>query len=181
MAAGVGGNVLVGVVCLLGLLVLVGSLSPIVSGVYVSSVTEDPPAVEAGLMARDVLVSIDNITINNSNDLRTVLDTYSAGDNVTVTVRRGDGWQDMYTTNLTLATSENRTVMGVMVYNLQTQEVLNNYNQFSPKPLTIPNSAHLSLKLCTLLRPTVPILHKPHRPKLVDNCKPALLGMVCQL
>jgi membrane-associated protease RseP (regulator of RpoE activity) len=137
MAAGVGGNVLVGVVCLLGLLVLVGSLSPIVSGVYVSSVTEDLPAVEAGLMARDVLVSIDNITINNSNDLRTVLDTYSAGDNVTVTVRRGDGWQDMYTTNLTLATSENRTVMGVMVYNLQTQEVLNNYNQFSLQSLSL--------------------------------------------
>jgi len=131
MAAGVGGNVLVGVVCLLGLLLIVGSLSPIVSGVYVSSLIDDTPAVDAGLQPRDVLVSIDNIAINSSSDLRNVMKAYKAGDNVTVTVRRGDGWQDKYTTNLTLTTIDNRTAMGIMVFNLQSQQVLDNYKQFS--------------------------------------------------
>ena len=136
MAAGVGGNVLVGVVCLLGLLVIVGSLSPAVSGVYVSSLIDDTPAVDAGLQARDVLVSIDNIAINSSADLRSVLDAYNSGDTVTVTVRRGTGWQDTYTTNLTLTAIDNRTAMGIMAFNLQSQQVLDNYNQFSLQSLS---------------------------------------------
>jgi membrane-associated protease RseP (regulator of RpoE activity) len=36
MAGGVGGNILVGVVCLIGLLLIVGSLTPIVDGVFLS-------------------------------------------------------------------------------------------------------------------------------------------------
>lgn len=131
MAAGVGGNVVLGVVCLVGLMLLVGSLTPIVTGVYVSSVTADMPAVEAGLQAKDVIVSIDNVTIGSSAELRTVLDNHTAGDTLQVTVRRGDNWQYTYTYNVSLITSENRTVMGVMVYNLQTQQVLDNYNHFS--------------------------------------------------
>jgi membrane-associated protease RseP (regulator of RpoE activity) len=137
MAAGVGGNVLLGVACLVCLLVLVGSLTPLVTGVYVSSVTADMPAVAAGLQASDVIVSIDNVSISSSTDLRTVLDNYTAGDMVQVVVRRGDSWQYEYTTTLNLTTSDNRTVMGVMVYNLQTQQVLDNYNHFSLQGLTM--------------------------------------------
>lgn len=131
MAAGVGGNVILGVACLLCLLVLVGSLSPIVTGVYINSVTADMPAVAAGLQPKDVIVSLNNVTINNSTDLRVFLDSHTAGDTLQVVVRRGDSWQYQYTTNLTLTTQDNRTVMGVTVYNLATQEVLNNYNHFS--------------------------------------------------
>jgi membrane-associated protease RseP (regulator of RpoE activity) len=137
MAAGVGGNVILGVACLLCLLVLVGSLSPVVTGVYINSVTADLPAVAAGLQPKDVIVSLNNVTINNSTDLRVFLDSHTAGDTVQVVVRRGDSWQYQYTTNLTLTTQENRTVMGVTVYNLATQEVLNNYNHFSIVTLTL--------------------------------------------
>lgn len=131
MAAGVGGNVVLGVACLLCLLVLVGSLSPAVTGVYINSVTADMPAVVAGLQSKDVIVSMNNVTINNSTDLRVFLDNHTAGETVQVVVRRGDSWQYQYTTNLNLTTQDNRTVMGVTVYNLATQEVLNNYNHFS--------------------------------------------------
>ena len=131
MAAGVGGNVIVGVACLICLLVLVGSLTPAITGVYINSVTADMPAVAAGLQPKDVIVSINNVTINNSTQMRVLLDNHTAGETVQVVVRRGDNWQDQYSTNLTLATQENRTVMGVMVYNLATQEVLDNYNHFS--------------------------------------------------
>jgi membrane-associated protease RseP (regulator of RpoE activity) len=137
MAAGVGGNVILGVACLLCLLVLVGSLSPVVTGVYINSVTVDMPAVAAGLQPKDVIVSLNNITINNSTDLRVFLDSHTAGDTVQVVVRRGDSWQYQYTTNLTLTTQDNRTVMGVTVYNLATQEVLNNYNHFSIVTLSL--------------------------------------------
>jgi membrane-associated protease RseP (regulator of RpoE activity) len=137
MAAGVGGNVILGVACLLCLLVLVGSLTPAITGVYINSVTADMPAVAAGLQAKDVIVSMNNVTINNSSDLRVFLDSHTAGDTVQVVVRRGDSWQYQYTTNLNLTTQDNRTVMGVTVYNLATQEVLDNYNHFSIVSLSL--------------------------------------------
>ena len=86
MAAGVGANTIIGVACLIGLLLIVGGLSPAINGVYVNDVTEGMPAQTAGLLPRDVLISIDNTTISNSTQLRTILDNKTAGDTVLVTV-----------------------------------------------------------------------------------------------
>ncbi len=137
MAAGVGGNIIVGAVCLLCLIVLVGGLTPAISGLYVNSVTDGLPAQDAGLLPKDVIVSINNVTIGTSAELRTFLDNKTAGDTIAVTVLRGDSWQYEYTYNLNLTTSDNRTVMGVTVYNLQTQEILANYNNFSIQRLSM--------------------------------------------
>ncbi len=58
MAGGVGANIILAVVCLLGVLLLVGSLTPIIdNGVYVNDVTAGLPAQTAGLMPKDVLIS----------------------------------------------------------------------------------------------------------------------------
>lgn len=137
MAAGVGGNIILGAVCLICLIAVVGSLIPIVNGVYISEVTQDMPAQAAGLQPKDVLVSVDNVTITSSDDLRSYLENKTAGEMVLVTVRRGDNWDTRYTTTLNLTKTENRTVMGVMIYNLQTEAVLNNYNSFSIERLSI--------------------------------------------
>jgi len=137
MAAGVGGNIILGAVCLICLIAVVGSLTPIVNGVYISEVTQDMPAQAAGLQPKDVLVSVDNVTITSSDDLRSYLENKTAGEMVLVTVRRGDNWDTHYTTTLNLTKTENRTVMGVMIYNLQTEAVLNNYNSFSIERLSI--------------------------------------------
>jgi membrane-associated protease RseP (regulator of RpoE activity) len=66
MAAGVGGNVILGAACLIGLLLIVGSLTPIVDGVYIADVTNGMPAKSAGLLPNDVIISVDNNTIDNS-------------------------------------------------------------------------------------------------------------------
>ncbi len=137
MAAGVGGNIILGAACLICLIAIVGSLTPVVNGVYISEVTSDLPAEAAGLLPKDVLVSVDNVTITSSDDLRSYLENKTAGELVMVTVRRGDGWDTLYSTTLNLTTSDNRTVMGVMIYNLQTEAVLNNYNSFSIERLSI--------------------------------------------
>ncbi|MCL5876678.1 MAG: site-2 protease family protein [Candidatus Bathyarchaeota archaeon] len=131
MAAGVGGNIILGAACLLGLLLIVGSLTPMVDGVYIGSVSEGMPAEAAGLLPNDVLVSIDNATITNSTSLRALLDTKTAGDTVQVTVARGDTWQTQYTTTLNLTVSDNRTVMGVSAGDLNSHARLTNYQTFS--------------------------------------------------
>jgi membrane-associated protease RseP (regulator of RpoE activity) len=137
MAAGVGGNMIVGAVCLICLILLVGGLTSNVNGIYVSSVTGDMPADTAGLLPNDVIVSIDNVSIGTSAELRSFLDNKTAGDLVAVTVWRGDSWQHQYTYTVNLTAFENRTAMGITVYNLQTQEILTNYNNFSIERLPI--------------------------------------------
>ncbi len=138
MAAGVGGNIVLGAVCLLTMLVIVGSLTPIIdNGVYISSVTDGKPAQLAGLQANDVLVSIDNMTITNSTGLRAILDTKTAGDTVAVTVKRGTNWQYEFVTIVNLTVSDNRTVMGILGSDLMTQAALDNYKTFSIEQLAL--------------------------------------------
>ncbi len=137
MAGGVGANIILAAVCLLGVLLLVGSLSPVIDGVYVNDVSSGLPAQAAGLMPKDVFVSIDNITISNTTQLRAILDNKSAGDLIQVSVARGDHWLDRYSTTVNLTSAGNRTIMGITSFDLFTQQRLENYKTFSIERLAI--------------------------------------------
>ena len=137
MAGGVGGNVLLGVVCLVSLLVIVGGLTPIVDGVYINDVSDGMPAQAAGLMPRDVFVSIDNVKINSTDELRGIMNNKTAGDTIEVIVARGEEWQIQYSATVNLTVSENRTVMGISTYDLMTYERLQFYQTFSVDRLAL--------------------------------------------
>ena len=131
LAAGVGGNIVVAAVCLIGVLLIAGGLAPVVDGVYVHEVTQEMPAEAAGLLPKDVFISIDNVRINSTVDLRAVLDNRTSGDLVQVTVARGDNWKNQFSTVVNLTWSENRTVMGVTVGDLLFEERLMFYNNIT--------------------------------------------------
>ena len=131
MAAGVGGNIIVAAVCLICVLVIVGGLTPVIDGVYINDVTQGMPAEAAGLLPKDVLVSIDNVRINNVTDLRALLDDKTSGDMVQITVARGTKWLDQFSTSVNLTVSQNRTVIGVSASDLMIEERLKNYQTFS--------------------------------------------------
>jgi membrane-associated protease RseP (regulator of RpoE activity) len=132
MAAGVGGNIIIAAVCLLGVLALVGGLTPVIDGgVYINDVTAGLPAQTAGILPKDVLISIDNIKINSTVHLRSLLDNKTLGDPLNVTVVRGENWQYQFSTIVNLTVSENRTIMGIMSSDLMTQARLDNYRTFS--------------------------------------------------
>ena len=137
MAGGVGANILLSVVCLVAMLAIVGSVNPVIDGVYVNDVSAGLPAQASGLQAKDVLLSIDNITIQNTTELRTLLDTKSPGDLVDVTVARGSQWQTHYSTTVNLTQSDNRTIMGISTYDLQTEARLSNYRNFTVDRITM--------------------------------------------
>jgi membrane-associated protease RseP (regulator of RpoE activity) len=138
MAGGVGANIILAAVCLLGVLVLVGSLTPIIdNGVYINEVTAGFPAQNAGLMPKDVLISIDNMKINRTIDLRAILDNKTSGDILNVTVVRGENWQYEFSTSVNLTVSKNGTIMGIMSSNLMTQARLDNYRTFSLERLSM--------------------------------------------
>jgi membrane-associated protease RseP (regulator of RpoE activity) len=137
LAGGVGGNIALAAVCFFVVLLIVGGLAPIVDGVYVGNVTEGMPAEAAGLLLGDVLVSIDGMPINSTDNLRIFLDSKTAGDLVEVTVARGDMWQNRYTTVVNLTVSDNRTVMGIGVSDLMTEQRLKIYQTVTPESLVL--------------------------------------------
>ena len=70
MAAGVAGNVVVALVCLLAVLLIVNGLTPVVSGLFISEVTEGMPAEAAGLLPEDFIVTIDNVSFGSLEDMQ---------------------------------------------------------------------------------------------------------------
>jgi len=137
MAAGVGGNIVVAVVCILSVLVIVSGLTPIIDGVYVSDVMDGMPAEEAGLLAEDVFVSVDNVEIGNFEELKALLENKDPGDVVQVIVARGETWEDRFSTSVNLTESEDRTVMGVTVGDLMTEERLRFYQELTPETFSM--------------------------------------------
>jgi membrane-associated protease RseP (regulator of RpoE activity) len=140
MAAGVGGNIVVAVACFFALLVILNGLTPVVNGVYVSTVVEGMPAEAAGLLPEDVFVSINDMPIATLAELTDSLDTKSPGDTIQVTVSRGTDWSERFSTSLNLTEStddENRTVMGVRVGDLATGERLTFYRTVTPEKLLL--------------------------------------------
>jgi membrane-associated protease RseP (regulator of RpoE activity) len=88
-------------------------------------------------LPNDVLVSVDNVRINSTADLSALLANKTLGDVVQVTVDRGEKWQNRFSTVVNLTVSENRTVMGVSVGDLLTEERLKNYQASTIDKLSI--------------------------------------------
>jgi len=135
MAAGVGANTAVAIVCLICVLLIVGGLAPVIDGVYINNVMDGTPAQAAGLLPKDVLVSVDNVTIDNTTELRALLDNKNLGDVVPVTVARGEMWQNHFSTFVNLTIIENRTAMGIGVGDLMIRERLSYYQTVTPDRL----------------------------------------------
>ncbi len=137
MAAGVAGNIVVAIVCILAVLVIVNGLIPVIDGVYVHEVRDGMPAEEAGLLPKDVIVSIDDVPIDSYDRLNASLADKNPGDVVHVTVARGKNWAGQFSTKVTLIESDGRAVMGVTVLDLMTEERLTFYRTLTPEKLSL--------------------------------------------
>ena len=137
MAAGVGANIVVAVVCILGVLLIVNGLTPVVDGVYVYDVIDGMPADQAGILAKDVFVSADGIQISNYEQLKALLDSKIPGDEINLTVARGEKWDKMFSTSVELVESDGRAIMGVNLSELMTRERLSYYQNFSLSSLSL--------------------------------------------
>ena len=138
MAAGVGGNIVIGVACLLVVFVIVSGLTPIINGVYISEVTVGMPAEAAGLQSGDVFISIDSTPIASREELETIFEDKNSTDIVQVTVARGETWDNQFSTAITLTESEDgRAVMGVFIGDLLTEERLDLYKTVTPETLSL--------------------------------------------
>ena len=135
MAAGVAGNVVVALVCLLAVLLIVNGLTPVVDGVYIYGVSEGMPAEEAGLLPGDVFVSVDNMEIGSYDDLNTYLEDKNPGDIVQVTVSRGENWEEHFSTSITLTEFENKSFMGVSLFD--PMEPLTYYRTLTPESVYV--------------------------------------------
>ena len=66
-------------------------------GVYVAAIVSGSGADKAGIQEGDVITAIEGTPISGMNELQSELDSYSAGDTVTITLARqqGQGFQEM--------------------------------------------------------------------------------------
>lgn len=68
------------------------------AGARIQEVIEDSPAANAGLRKDDILVAVDGETVRDVFHLRLLVGRHVAGDEVTLTVRRGDEERDVTAT-----------------------------------------------------------------------------------
>ena len=137
MAAGVGANIVVAVVCILGVLLIVNGLTPVVDGVYVYDVIDGMPADQAGILAKDVFVSADGVQISNYEQLKALLDSKIPGDEINLTMARGEKWDNLFSTSVELVESDGRAIMGLNLSELMTRERLSYYQNFSLSSLSL--------------------------------------------
>ena len=138
MAAGVGGNIVIAVACLIGILVIVGGLTPKIDGVFIGGVEEGMPAEIAGILSEDVFISINSTAINNYEDLRTILDKTAPGEIIEVTVARGKLWDETFSVSINLIEYEDRAIMGVNnLIDLRTKERLSFYQDIKLQTISI--------------------------------------------
>ncbi len=131
MAAGVGANIALATLCLVGILVITSGLTPIIDGVYILEIVEGKPAENAGLLVGDVFVKVDDIPVADYEDLDAILEDKSPGDIVHVTVARGKMWKEEFYTPVNLSEFEGRAILGVTVSEILTEKRLRLYQELT--------------------------------------------------
>ena len=137
MAAGVSGNIVMALVCILAVLLIVNGLTPVIDGVYIYEVVDGLPADISGLLPGDIFVSVDGIQISDYDILNNTFTNKSPGDTIQVTVARGKNWGETFSTPITLTESEGRAIMGVSLGDLAIEERLDIYKTVNLETLSI--------------------------------------------
>lgn len=76
-------------------------------GVVVTSVVDDGPAKDAGIMKGDIITELDGRTVSNMDQLKNVLSYYAAGETVDIVVQRADsGEYKAQTLTITLGSAQ---------------------------------------------------------------------------
>ncbi|MBV7327938.1 PDZ domain-containing protein [Chloroflexi bacterium TSY] len=88
---------------------------PAEPGLLIASVPTDSPAAQAGIVRGDILLSVNDVAVNSIADLHDELQTFSAGDEISVTVLHGD---DERTLAITLGESGDNAFLGVVPCNM---------------------------------------------------------------
>ncbi|MCP8312980.1 MAG: PDZ domain-containing protein, partial [archaeon] len=109
LAAGPGGNIITAMMALLGLILIVSSIVPIVSGVGVSGVVMDSQAQKKGIMFGDIITRVDGLNVTLQSGLDDALGQYEAGENVRLNLVR-----DGMILNFTLTMPDGPVVVGVL-------------------------------------------------------------------
>ncbi len=136
-AAGAGANVAAAVACILGVLLITGGLTPVIDGLYVFEVMDGTPAQDAGIMVRDVIVSVDDLPISDFDVFESVLDQKNPGDTIEIKVARGEKWRDQFSTTAILTEDNGSAYLGVSVGELLTEQRLRTYQKLATEMILL--------------------------------------------
>lgn len=145
---------LIGVIALIGLIAVVGSLTPIFPGVGVVGVLQDFPAGQAGIAPGDVIFEVDGAPVTSPSDLTAAFSALRPGDAVTVSWLHAG---EQFTKQLLLAESPSDPEIGIMGINgVDPERSLANYRQLgSTSPIiymVIPTLAETTVPFSDTMR-----------------------------
>ena len=101
-AAGPSTNIFACVICLIILGGLAGQFAASQPGLHPQGIVEESGAADSGLRAYDTIITIENNTVEDLSDFSSTMDSYTAGDQITMVVIRHDtGVQETIIVNLT--------------------------------------------------------------------------------
>lgn len=86
LAAGPGSNITVAAVALLGLILVVGSMTPVVNGLGIVGVLQDSQAEKLGVMPGNIVVSAAGMSVSKPGEFETALEGLDPGDAVPVSI-----------------------------------------------------------------------------------------------
>jgi membrane-associated protease RseP (regulator of RpoE activity) len=135
LTSGIGANIIIALICIVGVIILVNGLSPVIDGLYIAGVVEDMPAEAAGLVVGDVIIRVDDNPTTTLNDLITALG--EKNDTVHVTVARGEMWRDQLTIPVNLIEYEGKPFMGVSLSEMLIEERLRTYQKLATEVYSI--------------------------------------------
>ncbi|MGQ9469862.1 MAG: site-2 protease family protein [Nitrososphaerales archaeon] len=109
LVAGPGGNIITAIIALLGLILIVSSMIPMVSGVGVIEAVPNSQAQKKGIMFGDIITRVDGLNVTLQSDFDATLKKYKAGENVKLTLVR-----DGITLNYTLTMPDGPVIVWVL-------------------------------------------------------------------
>jgi membrane-associated protease RseP (regulator of RpoE activity) len=122
-------NFVVGIISLIGLMLLVGSMTPITNGVGIFGVVEDSPAHNIGILPKDTLLTLNGVDVSSSDEIQEVLSDFNPGDTISLSfLQKGDEIER----DIVLATYENtsRAFIGITgIDSSMISDLLENYRR----------------------------------------------------
>ncbi|MGQ9719086.1 MAG: site-2 protease family protein [Nitrososphaerales archaeon] len=134
-AAGPGSNVITAVISLLALILIVGTMTPLATGVGVVEVYKEGPAYGVGMVPGDIITAIDGKNVTSVPEIRKILDPFEPGTYITVTAHHGSEIVDFDVRLAQDPDNPQRGVMGVFLANVA--QSLDMYRSLSPVSLSL--------------------------------------------
>ncbi len=133
LAAGPGGNIITAIIAILGLLILVSTMTPLATGIGIVNVSQNYPAQEAGIVPGDIITVMNGAQVDSISKIDEILRPLSPGTTINLTVFHNRVFNDFTIRLAQDPENSSRGIIGISVVNVvQPLNLYRNFGSISP-------------------------------------------------